>query len=82
MKGCWVLKGTEPPLYTRKAADIIKHKQTGKEYIRGDFILFDEKKLPDRIENTDEYEFIYIKDKSEMELEDYLREIYVQNLFK
>ena len=39
MIGMWELRGSEPKLYTKRAADIIKNKRTGKEYIRGKMIL-------------------------------------------
>ena len=79
----WVLRGSTPPLYTQKAADIIKDKETGKEYIRGDIVFFEEGKLPERIEqDRDRWEFIYLnKEVSEMSLSDYARELFAGSLF-
>ena len=57
MKGLWLLRGSNPPLYTNKAADVIIHKQTKKEYIRGERKIFPIAKLPKLIEDSDEYEF-------------------------
>ena len=83
MKGLWVLKGSSPPLYTRRAADIIKHKGTGREYIRGEMKLFKEP-FPKTVEETNEYEFVYLSKKGTPMLTDseQLNEIRVNTLFK
>lgn len=66
--GAWILtcgfwnKDTNPPLYTEKCADVIRHKATGKKYRRGKYVLFHTNKAeekPTLIEDTGEYEFIY-----------------------
>ena len=83
MKGLWILRGSNPPLYTRKAADVIKHKETGKEYIRGEMKLFKEL-LPQTVEETGEYEFIYLSKLKMPTLTDneQLNEIRVSTLLK
>lgn len=78
----WVLRGSNPPLYTQKAADIIKDKETGKEYIRGEVVFFAKGKLPKKIEeDADKWEFIYLKPAEEMSLTDYARELFAGSLF-
>lgn len=86
MKGLWKVKGTEPVLYTDKCADIIVDKRTGKEYLRGERVLFKDKKVPAKIEDSGNYEFVYLKNKTTLQgkptTEDYAREIYVNSLLK
>lgn len=84
MKGLWVLRGSDPPLYTSKAADVIKHKATGKEYIRGKRVLFEDSKIPPKVEDCGEYEFIYLKDKKStmFSTEEAATGLYMNSLFK
>lgn len=85
MKGLWKLRGSSPPLYTNKAADIIIHKPTGKEYLRGERVLFGEGNLPTTVESTGEYEFIYVTNKAkrgDMTEAEMLREIHVNTMLK
>lgn len=86
IEGLWPLKGTNPPLYTAKAADVIVDKETKKEYIRDKMKLFTVKskdELPKTIEQLkpERWEFVRFKQKQEKEI-DYLKEIYVNTLFK
>ena len=86
LKGLWPLRGTNPPLYTAKAADVIIDKETKKEYIRDKIKLFTVKgrdELPKTIEQSEpkRWEFVRFKQKQDKEI-DYLKEIYVNTLFK
>lgn len=83
-KGLWVLRNSNPPLYTDEPADIIKHKATGKEYIRGKRILFKEGEVPPKVEDSGEYEFIYLKGRKPATLttEEAATGLYVNSLFK
>lgn len=83
MIGMWELRGSEPKLYTKRAADIIKNKRTGKEYIRGKMKLF-KVDVPEPVENTGEYEFVYLNSKK-MAIptsEEMLKEIQVNTILK
>lgn len=60
MPGLWILRGSNPPLYTKKAADVIIHKATKREYVRGAMKLFTAINAPSTVEDTDEYEFVYL----------------------
>ena len=77
--GLWPLKGSNPPLWTAKAADIIRNKETGQEYIRGEIQLFTNSKTPPRVEeDPTKWEFIYIKSgKPTVSSSEYLRDIWV-----
>ena len=82
----WPLRGAEPPLYTAKAADIIKDKVTGKEYIRDKIILWhgEKAKPPIPIEKSepDRWEFIYLKGVTPLGTENYLKEIWVDRMLR
>ncbi len=82
--GLWELKYSNPKIYTNKAADIIKHIKTGKEYVRGERRLFRADIPKILAEDTGEYEFIYLKSKrrAQMTTEEALREIHISNLLK
>lgn len=83
LKGLWVIKDTYPPLYTNKAADIIIEKATGKKFVRGKRKLFQEEDLPNKIEDTDKYEFIYTDNKSQgLSNENILQEILINKWLK
>lgn len=82
-QGYWPLRNSNPTLYTRKAADIIKHKATGKEYIRGKMVMFDDAEAPQVIEAGNEYSFIYIKkNDARMTDNELLTELYVTEAMK
>lgn len=54
----WAIEGLNA--YTAKAADIIRDKETGKEYHRGKIEFFSNEEIPFPLtEHTDKYEFIY-----------------------
>lgn len=83
--GVWPLRGTNPTLYTNKAADVIRDKTTGKEYIRGERKIFwNAKEVPKKIEDTepDRWEFILLTDASPLRIEDYARDIWVSQTFR
>ena len=82
--GLWCLKGSEPPLWTARAADIIKNKKTGKEYMRGEMKLFKDADIPQKIEdNPDEWEFIYLRNgKPVVDKDEYVRDIWVNSMFR
>lgn len=86
VKSLFPLRGSNPVLYTAKAADIIIDKQTGKEYIKEKSILFRKKDgpFPPTIEETepDRWEFILLKKHSTFSTEDYLREIAANSIFR
>lgn len=78
MPGLWPLRGSNPPLFTKKAADVIIHKATKREYIRGNIQLFDDDKIPPVVESTGEYEFVYFRGNKSKSLtrDDMLKEAY------
>ena len=85
--GLWSLRGVYPPLYTRKAADVIVDTKTGKEYVRGSYQLFrtEEGNVPTPIEvaEPDRYKFYYPKDLGRgggLTAGDMLREIMVNSM--
>ena len=82
--GYWILEGSSPPLYTRKAADEIVHTPTGKRYKRGEYTYGKERHAT--VEETGEYKFIYPRKQDNgnatMSDNDYLREMYVRGGFK
>lgn len=86
IKGLWLLLNSSPKLYTNRVADIIRDRQTGKEYVRGRRVLFhgENIEVPKTIEELEpnRWEFILNTDDgpSEMSAADYAREIYVQGL--
>ena len=82
--GLWPLRGSEPPLWTAKAADIIRNKETGKEYIRGKMKLFKVSELPKKIEDEPEkWEFIYLHNKGlDIGAGEYLRDIWTAQMLK
>ena len=83
IKGLWPLRGSNPVLYTDKAADVILDTKTCKEYIRGERVLFHGSNtvIPKTIEETDpdRWQFYYPKDlkKGSLTTGDRLREIMV-----
>lgn len=85
VKGLWCLVGTNPPLWTADAADVIRNRKTGKEYVRGKMTLFTAPNIPEKIEDKpDEWEFIHIingKPLTEEKVNDYARGIWVNQLF-
>ena len=60
MKGFWGLEGSNPPLYTRKAAIRFKDKKTGRVYKRGKMEIFwNGEPTPPTIEETGDFEYDY-----------------------
>lgn len=87
IEGFWPLVGSDPVLYTAKAADIIQDTQTGKEYVRGKMVLWHGEKIdpPTPIEKADpeRWKFIYLhSNRREMQTKDYVREIWANGLFR
>jgi hypothetical protein len=81
--GLWKIENLN--LYTNKAVDYIRDKQTKKEYKRGERIFFrNEDTTPFPLaEHTNKYDFIYeMDDSSNLTTNDYLREISVFSFFK
>lgn len=89
MTGAWQLKTLKGPvnLYTRKAADIIKNIETGQEYVRGEWKLFEKAKnyqpLPPLVEDNPIFRFIDTETSVSTKLtaDDYARELFVKSLF-
>ena len=90
MTGAWQLKTLKGPvdLYTRKAVDIIKNIETGQEYVRGEWKLFEKAKnyqpLPPLVENDSKFQLINTESSiaSKLTTEDYAKEIFVSTLLK
>ena len=82
--GLWPLVGSEPVLWTAKAADIIRSKETGKEYIKGKMKLFTSPGIPTKIEDDpDKWEFIYLRNgKQIVDTDTYVRDIWVNQILK
>ena len=80
------LRGSNPVLYTSKAADIVVDKQTGREYLKDEPILFYKKDgpFPTTIEESepDRWEFVLLKQGEGLNTKDYLREMFVSSLFR
>lgn len=87
MIGAWQLKALTGPvdLYTRVCADIYVNTETGDEYIRGDYQLFecgtDKIPLPELVESTGKFKFLLREQSSLWTDSDSLREIMVQGFF-
>ena len=81
----WEIDGLSPTMYTWKDVDIIRDKRTGKEYKRGKLVKFrneDETPFP-LAEYTDDFEYLLeINNASSIGNPDYLKDIWVSNLFK
>ena len=89
--GFWIIKGLNPTTYTRKACTYIRDKATGKKYKRGKCVLFRaEEEYPDfanLAEYSGKYDIVHncvINQSTSggMTQEDYVREIWMQNVFK
>lgn len=81
--GLWKIEGL--PLYTDKAVTYIRDKATGREYRRGERVLFFKEDMTPfpLAEHTDRYEYIYEDGYIEpMQTNDYLREINAALLFR
>lgn len=75
----WVVE--ELNMYTAKAADFIRDKETGKEYPRGELKFFSDGIFPFPLaEHTDKYEFIYELSDNVSTDSDLLRELFVSSL--
>lgn len=77
--GAWGLKnmkGNYVGLYTLKYVEIVRNTITGKEYSRGEWLLFDDK-LPDNclVDDKPEYEFLRKRSNGVMGTNDMLKEI-------
>ena len=89
MRFLYPLKRTNPVLYTADTADIIRDKQTGKEYMRGEGRVYCSSKeaIPSTIEDTEpgRWEFIRLNSKKAQSggsTINYGRELFVQGLFR
>ena len=88
MRGAWQLKDLKGPveLYTGVHADFYVDIETGKEYARGEYKLFecgqDKVPLPELIENVGTFKFLHRDHSSSWTAADSLKEIMVQGLFK
>ena len=84
--GVWPLIGTDPQLYTKRAADVIKDKQTGKEYIRGKLkLIHGEQSIPQLIEESEptRWEFHYFEGETSFgRTEEYVRGIWLNTLLR
>lgn len=84
MRGLWILatrKG-EVDLYTNRAVDVVVDKTSGVEYKRGRRVLFEDKELPDVVENhPDKYKLVVMSGKGVPQI-DYIKEIYVNTLLR
>lgn len=84
MIGAWRLKSIRgsTDLYTRVCADIYVDSETGEDYVRGEYELFEcgaeKKPLPELVENTGKFKFMYHDKSAQWTAEDSLREIMVQ----
>lgn len=87
MTGAWQLKDLKGPvdLYTRVCADFYVNNETGSEYVRGEYKLFEcgvEKlPLPELIESTGKFKFLVKEQSASWTASDSLREIMVQGFF-
>lgn len=85
VRSLFPLQGSDPVLYTGQMADIIVDLKTGKEYIKGEPKLFYKRTgIPKTIEETDRsrWKFIYNDDEQAPGNINYVKEIWVNGLFR
>ena len=83
MNGFWKIEGTSPVIYTQKACDLIRDKETKQLYKRGEIkIWWDENYPMPLAEHMDRFDFIYFVNDAPMTQEDYTREIWARGFFR
>lgn len=83
--GYWPLIGSNPTLYTRRAADVIIDTNTGKQYVRGPIVVFVGDEIrPQCIESSDHYKFLYTRKdrKGRLTTQEAVNEVYISTLLK
>lgn len=83
MNSFWEIEGTSPVIYTQKACDLFRDKETKQLYKRGEIKIFWDEDYPMPLaEHMDRFDFIYFVKDAPMTQEDYAREIWARGVFR